>query len=127
MYNLIEYCTAFSKTSRSLRQYYRDEGTKDTNDSVIDFPADNNNSDLFKFEQHITEKTRKGGIKNFEIMVALKYLSNFWRTLEMPLINCKIALQLTCSEISILASGTVASEVKCENLKWLVKNSMFLL
>ena len=59
MYNLIEYCTAFSKTSTSLRQYYRDEGTKDTNDSVIDFPADNNNSDLFKFKQHITEKNKK--------------------------------------------------------------------
>ena len=50
-------------------------------------------------------------------MVTLKYLSNFWRTLEMPLTDCKIALQLTCSEISILASGTAASEVKCENLK----------
>ena len=117
MYNLIEYSTAFSKTSRSLRQYYRDEGTKDANDSVIDFPADNNNSDSFKFRQQITGKTRNGGTKNVEIMVTLKYLSNFWRTLEMPLTDCKIALQLTCSEISILASGTAASEVKCENLK----------
>ena len=44
-------------------------------------------------------------------MVPLKYLSNFWRILEIPLINCEITLQLTCSEKSILAAGTVANQV----------------
>ena len=44
-------------------------------------------------------------------MVPLKYRSNFWRTLEIPLINYEIALQLTCSKKSILAAGTVANQV----------------
>ena len=44
-------------------------------------------------------------------MVPLKYLSNFWRTPVMPLINCEISLQLTCSKKSILAAGTAANRV----------------
>ena len=44
-------------------------------------------------------------------MVPLKYLSNFWKTLEMPLINCKINLQLICSKESIPAAGTAAYQV----------------
>ena len=47
-------------------------------------------------------------------MATLKYLSNFWRTLEIPLIHCEITLQLTCSKKSIPAAGTVANQVpKC--------------
>ena len=42
----------------------------------------------------MTVQTEKGGTKDVEIMIPLKYLSNFWRTLEMPLINCRISLQL---------------------------------
>ena len=38
----------------------------------------------------MTGQTGDDGTKNFEIMVPLKYLSNFWRTSEMPLINCEI-------------------------------------
>ena len=44
-------------------------------------------------------------------MVPLKYLSNFWRTLEMPLINCEINIQLKLSEKFILVAGTAAKEV----------------
>ena len=84
-------------SSGSLWQYYRDEPAIDGNGN-IDFPADNNNSNSFKFKQQITGKTGNGGTKNVEVIVPLKYLSNFWRTLEMPLINCEITLQLTCSE-----------------------------
>ena len=59
------------------------------------FSAATNNSVLFKFKQKITGKTDTGGTKNVEIMVPFKYLSNFWRTLEMLLINCEIKLVLT--------------------------------
>ena len=60
---------------------------------IIDFPANNNNSCiLFKFKEKITGQTDNSGTKDVEIMVPLKYLSNFWRTLEMPLINCEINL-----------------------------------
>ena len=48
-------------------------------------------------KQNITGKTNDDGIINIEIMVRLKYLSNFWRTLEMPLINCQVELILTWS------------------------------
>ena len=52
-----------------------------------------NATDSFSFKAKITGKTNNDGDKeNVEIMVALKYLSNFWRTLEMPLINCEVEL-----------------------------------
>ena len=44
--------------------------------------------DLFNLKDKVTGQTIANGTKNVEIMVPLKYLSNFWRTLEMPLINC---------------------------------------
>ena len=42
------------------------------------------------------------GTKDVEIMVPLKYLSNFWRTLEMPLINCEVNLILTWSSSCVI-------------------------
>ena len=66
--------------------------------AVTNFSAATNNSILFKFKQKITGKTDVGGTKNVEIMVPFKYLSNFWRTLEMLLINCEIKLVLTWFE-----------------------------
>ena len=92
---LIKYSDACSKTSGSLWQYYKDEAALDNNNCIIDFPANNNNSISLKLKEQITGKTGNGGTKDVEIMVLLKYLkSNFWRTLEMPLINCEISLQL---------------------------------
>ena len=75
MYNLIEY--SHNKTSRNWWQYYRD----DPNDNIIQ-------SESFKYKIKITGKTpAAGNTKDIEIAVPLKYLSNFWRTLEMPLIS----------------------------------------
>ena len=77
MYNLIEYSDNYSKTFGSLWKYYRD----DPNDNLAD-------SESFKSKIKITGKTLDDrNTKNVEIIVPLKYLSNFWRTLEMPLIN----------------------------------------
>ena len=59
MYNLIEYSSAYSKTSGSFWQYYRDEPAIDDNGNIIDFPAGNNNSNSFKFKHQITDKNRK--------------------------------------------------------------------
>ena len=87
MYNLIEYSDYYSKTSGRLWQYCKDE----PNDSLAD-------SESFKSKVKITGKTlNDGNSKNFEIIVPLKYLRNFWRTLEMP-INCEINLILTWSK-----------------------------
>ena len=106
MYNLIEYSDASSKTSESLWPYYRGEPALDTNGDVTDFPANSNRSTSFKFKQQITGQTGNGGTKDVEIMVPLKYLSSFWRTLEMPLINCEISLQLKWSKNCVLVAGT---------------------
>ena len=110
MYNLIEYSDAYSKTSGSLWQYYRDEPVLDTNGEIIDFPANSNNSVSFKFKHKITGQIGNSGTKDVEIMVPLKYLNNFWRTFEMPLINCEISLQLKWSKKFILVAGTVANQ-----------------
>ena len=98
MYNLIEYGTAYLKTSESLWRFYRDEPALDNNGKIIDFHANGNKNILFSFKQQITGQTGNSGTKNVEIMDLLKYPSNFWRTNEMPLINCEISLQLTCSK-----------------------------
>ena len=54
MYNLTEYRDAYSKKSRSLWQYCRDEPALNNNGKIIDFPANNNNSASFRFKQQIT-------------------------------------------------------------------------
>ena len=73
MYNLIEYSHDYSKISESLWQYYKD----DPNDNMADFKS-------FKFKVKMTGKIPdNGNTKDIEIIVPLKYLSNFWRTLEM--------------------------------------------
>ena len=77
MYNLIEYSDAYLKTSGSLLQYYRDEPVLGNNGNIFDFPDDNNNRTSLKFKLKITGQTGNGGRKNVEIMVPLKYLSNF--------------------------------------------------
>ena len=94
MYNLIEYSYNHSKTSGSLWQYCEDIPAVNNNGTIVDFDA-NNVKDSFNFKEKITGQTENDAIKNVEIMVPLTYLNNFWRTLEMPWINCKITLILT--------------------------------
>ena len=72
MYNLIEYIDNYLKMTKSYWQYYRDEP------ALSDF-ADANNSASFKFKQKMTGQTGNDGTKDVEIMVPLKYLSNFLR------------------------------------------------
>ena len=82
MHNLIEYSDNYSKTSGSLWQYCKDE----PNDNLA-------NSESFKSKVKITGKTpTAGNTKDVKVIVPLKYFSNFWRTPEMPLINCEVSL-----------------------------------
>ena len=91
MYNLIEYSDNYSKTSGRLWQYYRDE----PNDNSAD-------SESFKSTIKITWNTpADGNTKDIEIIASLKYFSNFWRTLEMPLINCVITNSIGAGEFLI--------------------------
>ena len=106
MYNLIEYSNNYAKTTRSLWQYCKDIPAGNANDEIIVFDV-NNVTDSFNFKVKITSRTGNKGRKDVEIMVPLKYLSNFWRTLEMPLINCEVNLILTWSSTCVLiATGT---------------------
>ena len=95
MYNLIEYSDNYAKTTGSLWQYFRDE----PNDVLT-------NSKSFKSKIKIAGKTLDDdNEKGVEIMVPLKYLSNFWRTLEMPLINCEVNLILTWSSTCVTTNS----------------------
>ena len=82
MYNLLEHSDNYSKASGSLRQYYRDEPALSNASDIPNFSVVNN-STSFKSKEKITSETAAGVTKKVEIMVLLKYLSNFWRTLEM--------------------------------------------
>ena len=103
MYNLIEYSDNYAKTTGSLWQYCEDIPARNANanDVITEF-TESNLTDSFKFKVKITAKTGNGGTKDVEIMVPRKYLSKFWRTLEMPLINCEVNVILTWSSSCVL-------------------------
>ena len=67
-------------------------------------------TDSFNARVKMTGQTVDDGTKNVEIMVPLKYLSNFWRTLEIPLINCQINLILTWSTNCFIVCANVANQ-----------------
>ena len=94
MYNLIEYSDNYSDTSGSLWQFKRDEVLAGNVELTVD------NSQSFKYKAILSGKTANAvnntnsSVKDAKIVLPLKYLSNFWRSLEMPLINCKVYLEI---------------------------------
>ena len=111
MYNLIEYSDNYSKTSGSLWQYCKEIPAVNNDGDIVDFNGANA-TDSFNFKTKITGQTDNNGrIDNVEIMVPLKYLSNFWRTLEMPLINCEINYILTWSADCAIIYTDVANQI----------------
>ena len=117
MYNLMEYSDNYSKTSGSLRQYCREIAAVNDNSDIVDFNGANS-TDSFNFKTKITGESAAdnnngniAGRVNVEIMVPLKYLSNFWRTLEMPLIYCEIELILDWSADCIMIYTDVNNQV----------------
>ena len=110
MYNLIEYSDNYSKTSGSLWQYYKDE----RNDNLTD-------SESFKSKIKITRNTPSdGNTKDVEIIVPSKYLSNFGRILEIPLVNCEGNLTLTWSSTCVITSSTGAGRFSIIDTKLFV-------
>ena len=106
MYNWLEYSKNYSETSGSLWNYYKDELTDETNDN--NSPNKNViNSKSFKYKTNITGSTynvragtrrsdrNKEGTNDVEIAVPLKHSGNFWKTLDIPLINCEVSLTLS--------------------------------
>ena len=110
MYNLIEHSDNYSKTSASLWQYYRDE----PNDNLRD-------SESLKSKIKTTGKTPAAGnekdISMFPIMLPLKYLSNFWKTLEVALITCEVNLILTWSSTCVITNSNGAGTFEITDTK----------
>ena len=92
VYNLIEYSDNYLKTSENLCQYCKDIPAVNNDGNIVYFNGANA-TDSFNIKTKITGQTNNNErIDNVEIMIPLKYLSNFWRTLKMPLINCDFNL-----------------------------------
>ena len=109
MYNLLEYSKNYGKTTGRLWSYYTDESS-----ALL-----SSNSESFKYKTNITGNTynvgagetgyaaNKVGKNETEVIVPLKHLSNFWKSLNIPLINCETELILTWSKNCVLADMTV--------------------
>ena len=110
IYNLMEYNGNYSKTSGSLWQYCKEISTVDDDGDIADFNGANA-TDSFNFKTKITGQAKNNGIINVQIMVPLKYLNNFGRTLEMSLINCEIELILTWSRDCVVIYTNVDNQV----------------
>ena len=115
MYNLLEYSKNYRKTIGSLYNYYRDELSDDAEDinfgniKVV-------NSNTFKYKNKIIGNTynvnagadgydvNKNGTQEVELAIPLKYLGNFWRALNIPLISCEVSLELKWDKNCIITS-----------------------
>ena len=106
MDNLLEYSKNYRKTIGSLYNYYRDE-LGDDNNNPNNFPNTNVvNSSAFEYKNIITgnmynlaagaagHDANKIGKEDVELAIPLKYLGNFWRALNIPLISCEVFLEL---------------------------------
>ena len=129
MYNLLEYSKNYKKTIGSLYNYYRDELNDDAN---LNNFANNNvvNSNSFQYKNKIISNTynidstivpaagvagvanpnydaNNSGKKNVELAISLKYLGNFWRALNMPLISCEVSLELKWDKNCVITSQQI--------------------
>ena len=110
MYNLLEYSKNYRKTIGSLYNYYRDELSDNTNPNK--FPNRNVvNSETFKYKDkiigntyNVTAGNDRLGTKKIELAIPLKYLCNFWRALNVPLISCEVFLELKWNKNCVITS-----------------------
>ena len=102
---MIEYSDKYSDTSGSLWQFKRDEVPAGNANLTI------NNFQSFKYKAALLRKTAdavantNSFVKDTKVVIPLKYLGNIWRLLEMPLIICKVYLELNWIENCILSSA----------------------
>ena len=114
MYNLLEYSRNYRKTVGSLYNYYRDELTNDNNNNFANRNVVNSNT--FKYKNKIIGNTynvdaaaagydaNKNGTQEVKIAIPLKYLGNFWRALNIPLISCEVSLELKWNKNCVITS-----------------------
>ena len=132
MYNLIEHSSNHFETTGSLWFYSKDEATNFNNNI-----ANTNNLKSFKFKAKVLENTvsqpqpnaANGILRNTTIAVPLNYLSNFWRSLEMPLINCKVELKLKWTKYCVFSAGgtenVIIEDANANNIIFNFKDTKF--
>ena len=115
MYNLLEYSKSYRKTIGSLYNYYRDELSDDADDNNFD-NIKVVNSNTFKYKNKIIGNmynvnagadgydVNENGTQEAELAIPLKYLGNFWRALNIPLISCGVSLELKWDKNCIITS-----------------------
>ena len=117
MYNLLEYSHNYSMTSRNLWNYYRD-GIDYVNDSASDGKLSNYKTKIVgELPERPPQPGKSGDADqppqppvpslNVEVTIPLKYSSNFWRSLDLPLINCEVELALSCKTDSLLIEHNI--------------------
>ena len=129
MYNLLEYSKNYRKTIGSLYNYYRDELNDDADNNNF---ANNNvvSSNTFSYKNKIIGNTcnvdstivpaaggarvanpdydaNNSGKKSIELAIPLKYLGNFWRALNIPLISCEVSLELKLNKTCVITSQQI--------------------
>ena len=126
MYNLLEYSKNYRRTIGSLYNYYRDELSDDADDNNFD-NIKVVNSNTFKYKNKIIGNTydvdaripnpdgagqinnliyivNRNGTQEVESAIPLKYLGNFWRALNIPLISCEVFLELKWDKNCVITS-----------------------
>ena len=115
LYNLLEYSKNYRKTIGSLYNYYRDELSDNADDNNFD-NLKVVNSNTFKYKHKIIGNTynvnagaggydvNKNGMQEVELAMPLKYLGNFWRALNIPLISCEVSLELKLNKNGVITS-----------------------
>ena len=126
MYNLIEYSSNFSETTGSLWFYSKDEATGFNNNfgNTDDFKSFKYKAKLLGNKGQPNPNNTNGILKYATVAVPLKCLSNFWRLLEMPLINCKVELELKWTKCCVLsAAGNDNTNAKPNNIIFTIKGT----
>ena len=102
MHNFLEYYDNYQDSTGSLYQFKRDE-PPDNNREVA------NNTTSLAYKSKLIKGTDNNNVDNVKLVVPLKYVSNFFRSLEMPLVNCKIDLELTWYKDCMISSADTAA------------------
>ena len=117
MYNFFEYSKNYSKTTSSLWNYYRDEPTSD---GEINYYL---GLKSFDFKSSImgklgdTSDDNQAGKDEISLVIPFKHLSNFWKSLQMPLINCEIELILTWSKNCVVLRSAKRDAIAATGLR----------
>ena len=117
MYDLLEYSDNYSMTSRNLWNYYRDEvnDSANANNDANNYRINSNKtttSKSFEYNRKLIERTPKNNNTLNVVDIPLKRLSNFWRSIDLLLINCEIELDLTRSKNCVISEISRTSEVE---------------